>query len=219
MSSFSDWYMYLVVAVIFIAFFIVVRRKEKKRTEALSQWARSRGYSFLEQDSNMVGAQFTRYLELFNCGRSIKFRNVIRATIEGKESQFFDYEYVTGSGKHSTTHCQTVAAFSLVSTMFPEFTLSPESFFHKIGSLVGYDDIDFPEDEMFSKTCFLRAKDMNAVKNIFNPQVRSALLLNKGWSIESGAHWLIVYKADDRINVEDFSDFVQETTHLFHLFE
>ena len=54
-----------------------------------------------------------------------------------------DYQYTTGSGKNSTTHNLTVAAYCIPGLDLPDFALESENFLTRFAEKFGMQDIDF----------------------------------------------------------------------------
>ena len=100
-----------------VVVFLVVRHLERRRSEALEQAALRLGLSFQAEGEPPEAHGFSA-LPLFQRGHSRKLKNVASA---GNE-QFFGYSYTVGSGRNSSTHVQTVAAFE-ISRSLPRFEL------------------------------------------------------------------------------------------------
>ena len=91
----------------------------------------------------------------------------MRGELGGRPATLAEYSYVISSGKSNHTVRQTVVAFTEGNTGLPDFDLSPENIFHKIGGAFGYQDIDFERFEEFSKRYLLRGKDEEAIRKTF----------------------------------------------------
>ena len=73
----------------------------------------------------------------------------MKGSKNGFSLQVFDYKYTVGGGRSSHTYNQTVAYIKDMKVSLPFFTLGPENFFHKVGSVFGYKDIDFSSHPLF----------------------------------------------------------------------
>jgi hypothetical protein len=91
---------------------------------------------------------------------------------------------------------------------FPQFALRPESVFHKLGQVFGYQDIDFATHEEFSKRYLLRGEDENAVRSTFNGETLSFYETDRTLSTEARGRQLIHYRAGKRVNPENVQDFI-----------
>ena len=104
---------------------ILLEIRRNKALLALS--ARLRMNYVKKPDTHLLDGH--AFFKLFNQGRSRTASNLM----ERSEGEFytacFDYRYVTGSGKHSTTHRQSVVSISNPKINIPYFLLEPENFF------------------------------------------------------------------------------------------
>ena len=137
---------------------------EKKRREAFAKAAADLGLEFfpLGIPGLLVAIQgFT----LFSSGRGHTVANTIRGLTDDVELTIFDLTYTTGNGKHSHTHRQTIIRFSSSRLQLPEFTLSPEWFFHTFAKIFGFKDIIFEEDQKFSSAFLLQGPSQTALRH------------------------------------------------------
>lgn len=188
----------LVVAGILAVFGAIVYfgiMQERKRAEAMQQVATVMGFSYAKDDSGVGLPPRAATLPLFDRGHGRKAKNLLGGTLADHPVTVLDYTYVTGSGKNRTTHRQTVALFPDAVSGLPDFELAPENIFHKIGAVFGYQDIDFPEDEEFSKRYLLRGSDEAAVRNSFTPAARMLLAQDPGWSVQTKDGAVALYHA------------------------
>ncbi len=202
----------LVAAVLVLA---ISRRRERRRTEALSQAASQHGLSFEGESASLATAE-SGAIHLFNIGHHRQSRNVMRGTSGGMDLVLFDYRYVTGSGKSQSTHEQTVAAFRVPGANLPGFELRHETMVEKIASVFGYQDIDFPDHAEFSRRYLLRGKDENAVRAAFSPALidffEQLAAGEKWWGVEGAGDSLVVFQPAKRAKPEELTQFIQETT-------
>jgi len=130
----------------------------------------------------------------------------------------FDYQYTTGSGKSSSTHSQTVAAFHIPTARLPEFNCKPEHFFHKIADMFGFPDIDFQDHPIFSKAYHLSGTDETAVRTLFNSDTIQWLETHKEkhWNITGHQDWLILYRANKTLKPEEWPTFLLEAIQVMN---
>jgi hypothetical protein len=130
----------------------------------------------------------------------------------------FDYRFTTGSGKNSSTHSQTVAAFKIPGAALPEFSCKPEHFFHKVADMFGFPDIDFDGYPVFSKAYHLSGPDDAAIRKLFHANTIQQLesQVTKRWSIDGHHDWLIIYQADKTIKAQAWPEFLLEATELMN---
>ena len=123
----------------------------------------------------------------------------------------FDYQYQTGGGESSRTWRQTVALYPGGGRGLPDFVLAPENVLHKIGQLLGYQDIDFEESPGFSSAYLLRGPDEAAIRAAFTMAVRAFFEQTRGWNVEVQAGNVAVYRTGKRTKPEELGLFLQDT--------
>jgi hypothetical protein len=187
-------------------------RREKARAEAMRLRAQALGFTFAENAAPDGAGGAT--LPLFQRGRRHKATNVMTRTDRDVETLLFDYAYTTGSGKHQSTHRQTVALFQFPDGDLPKFEVSPEALMHRIAGLFGYDDIDFDASPEFSKLYLVRGSDEMRVRAVLGPSSRHALERSPGWSVEGASRALAVYRGSKRVNPDELSVFLEEAKQI-----
>lgn len=178
--------------------------QEKKRKEALQAAALALGFTYSEEAD---WGEFEN-LPLFDRGRSRRGRNALVGTTAGNAVTVMDYQYTVGSGKNSQTHQQTVALFPQAGQNLPDFELSPENFLHKIGQVFGFQDIDFEDDEEFSKRFLLRGEDETRIRATFTPSVRAACGNFTDWTIQVRGGKVAVFKPSRRCDAAELPSFL-----------
>lgn len=198
------------VAVIIVVAIIWSVIHERKRREKLTAIAQQMGLSF-DPKGTMPAGGFN-HAPLFNLGRARRTKNVMSGQVEDVQLHLFDYQYTTGSGKHSSTHRYTVAALEVRNFNLPKFHLKPEHFGHAIAKLFGYDDIDFTDFPVFSKKYHLSGDNEDAVRSVFTPDVLAYFEENaKGnLSVEAWDSWLVLYRSGGRKKPNKWPTFLQD---------
>ena len=149
-------------------------------------------------------------LPLFSRGRSRRIRNLIYGDTDEAELAIFDYQYTVGSGKNSRTYRQSVALMRSRQLQLPQFELKPQGFFHAIGKLFGYQDIDFDHHPRFSKTFILRGQDASRIRAAFPSSVLSFLEERPTTNLEACGHELIYYRQGKRVKPEQIRGLMAE---------
>lgn len=209
---------------IFVCFFGFIfymgHLRAKKRTEAMRAIAESLEMEFVAEkcDPNTLGLDG---IDLFKKGRSRKVLNLIKGTFEDTNAFIFDYHYVTGGGKNSSHHSQTVIAYEICSKdgfQLPQFTCKPERFFHKFADMFGFEDIDFEQYPEFSKAYRLKGENEDSVRKIFNETVIRQLEaeIEQRWNVDGSGEWLVIHKNDRIIKPEDCPQFLLDCTTLLN---
>mgnify|MGYP001165212257 FL=1 len=209
---------------IFVCFFgfifYIGRLQAKKRTEAMRAIAESLEMEFVAEkcDPNTLGLDG---IDLFKKGRSRQVLNLIKGTFEDTNAFIFDYHYVTGGGKNSSHHSQTVIAYEICSKdgfQLPQFTCKPERFFHKFADMFGFEDIDFEQYPEFSKAYRLKGENEDSVRKIFNETVIRQLEAEseQRWNVDGSGELLVIHKNDRIIKPEDCPQFLLDCTTLLN---
>lgn len=207
----------LAVLIIAITIGLVAHYREKQRTEELLATADSLGFSFSpEAEPSLLGT--LSHFHLFSQGRGRKIKNVMRKRMAGVEVVLFDYQYTTGSGKHSSTHYQTVALFESQRLQLPDFTLRPEDVFHKIGGFFGYQDIDFEAHPAFSDTYLLQGRDEAQIRAVFTAEVLSYYVQHWRACTEGSEQQLVYYRDHQRETPARMQGFLDRGLSVLGLF-
>ncbi len=215
------WIGILVVAVIVfivVVAFVVGRQLERKRTEELRLVADELGFEFQAEADGLL-AEGIGSLPLFSRGHSKKATNSMCKLVRDRDVILLDYKYTVGHGKHAHTHRHTVAVFQPDRhTRYPDFEMRPETFFHKIGAMFGYQDIDFESHPKFSKRYLVRGTDETGVRATFSRPVLDFLESSATpWSVETRSNWLAIYH-NTRAKPPEIRQFLTDTTKIFLMF-
>jgi hypothetical protein len=146
------------------------RRSQQRRQAELADIAEHLALMFFPDGDSSLQVNFGEF-SLMQRGRDQRIRNLIRGETEQVDVNLFDYRYVTGSGKHRTTHQITAVTFVASSLTLPQFELGPEGILHKIASSFGYQDIDFAGHPEFNKRFLLRGANEKAIRKLFTVDV------------------------------------------------
>jgi len=189
-------------------------KKEKQRTETLKNHSLRTGFNFKKDAIDIDLGTFS-----INTGHSRKIYNAMEANKDNIKWNIFDYRYVVGYGKNRTSYNQTVFMAEKQGLNLPKFYLIPEHFFHKIGNIVGYKDIDFDSYPVFSKKYFLKGKNEARIRQLFTPEKLRYFEQNiiKD-SIESDGNRLIYYKPFKRIKPMDLTKKFEEVKRILGMF-
>jgi len=194
----------------------------KKRRKEMSAWATEHDFQIHEDTPRSLPLIEDQEMGLFRNGGSPTYRTVMSRTLDGREEYIFDFTYVISSGKSSQTVWRTVCAFRIKNITLPSFSMSPENFFHKIGSKLGYQDIDFKDSPKFSSNYLLRGKDESAIRESFGLSVMDYFGANKDWYMDGSGEWLFLYRQagwmSGRFGVDKLIDYHKETRRIFEYF-
>ena len=186
----------------------------KRRTEAVRAQAEQMGLRFVDDPNSHASGQFQSF-KLFSCGRGRKMSNLIEGDSGDVKISIFDYRFVTGSGKHSTTHLQTIIALQSEQLRCPEFTMRPEGFFDKIGSAMGFQDIDFDSHPTFSKMFVLKGPEEAAIRSYFAPTVLEFFENHPQDSIEARNDTMFFYRARKLRKPEELKELLSQAYEAY----
>ncbi len=212
-------YLILLVAATILAIVAFAFWSEKKRREELKTAASRMGFSFSpKKDANLPAA--IGNMSIFTKGYGRKAYNIMKGEMNRVHWTVFDYKYTVGGGKSSHTYSQTVASAQLRDTGLPKFTLGPESFFHKIGDMLGYKDIDFDSNPGFSKRYLLKGPDEREIRKLFTMDVLHYFEKRTGTiNVETDKNTIIVYTSGRRADPKDLRAFITGASEVVNLFK
>jgi hypothetical protein len=156
---------------------------------------------------------------LFRRGGRRKITNLLSQREGGLESEtfIFDYRYVISSGKSSRVYKQTVFFMHSKQLGLPQFLLQPETFFHKVGQLLGMQDIDFEQYPLFSKQYLLRGEDEDYIRASLPDKALQFFTLEKGWSLEGLNYYLVFYKDNHLMLPSQIMHFYRKGMYLHEI--
>lgn len=184
---------------------------EKKRTEAMTAFAQANGF-VMEQDLSGFRSSLAEF-KLFNQGHSRDLRNLMRGSRDDLSVSICDYKYVTGHGKQSQTHSQTVCVLRSPKLRLPHFFARRQvALFDFLGKVFGGQDINFDEDPAFSKAFVLQTSGSeDELRRLFQQPLRSQLtaLAPKGVQLEARED-TVVYHQARRLKPEQLAELVDD---------
>ncbi len=188
---------------------------EKKRTQQLQEIAQQMSLTFNPAGTLADLNEFQR-LGIFKLGSGRKVANLLYGETDEVAIRIFDYQYTTGSGKNTHTHKMTIAALeSPRLEVLPEFSMRPENLFDRLGSMLGFQDIDFDEHPEFSRLFVLKGPDEAAIRQSFRPAVLDWFAARPGICVEAIPGRLIYYRSSRRAKVEDYPKILGEAYQVF----
>ena len=192
-------------------------RSAKKRVEEFQRVADEIGLPFYPRGDNSLLSSLHGF-HLFSVGYDKTIRNMLHGNSDNVEVAIFDYAYAVGSGDTASAHFQSVIYFRSSRLALPHFALRPESIFHKMGSAMGYQDIDFDSHPQFSRTFLLQGADEASIRSLFKPELLTFLESQQQISIEGGGDQMVYYRNAKRIKPEEVRDFMQQGFEIYSRF-
>ena len=189
-------------------------QREIKRSEALKQVAGALHLRFSESEDQGL-RNLLSHFHLLSRGHAKKIWNLMGGKRGTAKVVVFDYRYRTGGGKNSKTWNQSVVFIRCERLRMPSFVLRPENIFHKIGEVLGYQDIDFDSHPEFSKSYLLRGENEAEIRGFFKPE-RLAYFEGKHGevSVEADGDHLIFYRCNQRVEPEGIQGLIDEVMEL-----
>jgi hypothetical protein len=187
----------------------------KRRRKAMATQAQKYGFDFEAYPATPSEGK----IDIFSRGHGRKALNEWRGKLDGLSFRLYDYHFTEGSGKNSSSYDMTMVQLNVKGRRIPAFTLSPENFFHKIGSVFGYQDFDFSDSPEFSKNYLLRGEAEQKVRAFFHRGVRDRLSQQKGWCVEGGGERLLIFKMNDNPKPEKIYDFLIRARAIYDAFD
>jgi len=153
------------------------------RRKGLAALAKELGFTY-EREATQLLEHFEHF-RLFPVGDNQRITNVLRGETGSATVWLLDYSYFI-SGKRGSLREYSVCVLRSPDLKLPYFCLTCEipipgvdrleTFLARKGILPGSRDIDFPEDEKFSKKFFLQGKEEAKIRLLFDLDLRQYLL-------------------------------------------
>jgi len=211
--------LYLIVffTVFFVRSYKASKRADKLRIDQIKKIANILKLSFSDEGNQSIIKGLSEF-HLFSQGSSKEITNMIHGNYRNYEFALFDYEYVVEGSESNSSYKQSVIWFHSENLCLPNFALRPENLFHKIGGVLGYQDIDFESHPKFSKTFLLRGNDEPKIRDIFKNEVLNFFESLEEISVEGGDNQLILYRHQLRLMPEELEQFMDEGFQVFEQF-
>ncbi len=200
----------VVFALVTVALYAAVGQREGRRRRALREAANAMGFAF-DADADPVRFAALAAFPLCQRGRLRKMSNVMTGVAGDRETIVFDYEYAAGD---NTVWRQTVAVHAAGPMVLPDFVLAPKNAFGKIGEIVGYPDIVFESNAVFSSRYLLRGREEAAIRVAFGAGALAFLQDRPGWNVEAQDGRVAVYRDGRRCEPENIEAFLAETSSV-----
>ena len=188
-----------------------------RRTEAVKEFSRSLGLTYREYPRQHINSAIWQS-DLCLRGRDRTLKNLVQGEIDDVAISVADYSYVTGHGKGRKTHCQTVALLECNRSYLPPFKLMPENVFHKIGSVFGYQDIDFYTHPEFSNKYLLQGPNEPEIRRCFGPTVLDFFQSHQRFCVENMGSILIYYRHDYSLDPKEWQKLINSICRVYQQF-
>jgi hypothetical protein len=201
------------VAVVVGGLVAFARAQERKRRASYEEFSMIRGFAF-EPERPDGERRFAEMFAPFNEGR----RRTWGYTISGRKNQepfvAFEYQWVTGSGKSSTTHRICGVVWERTAVVLPRFALAPEGWFSRLGGLFGMQDIDFDESPEFSREYRLTGPDEESVRKLFSPEIRQYFAATPRQHVAGGGPFLFWWQETRLPPTDHLDEWLEQSDHV-----
>ena len=181
------------VAVLLGAGALLARAWERKRRAAYEEYSLTRGFQF-EPERPEGEQRFREFFEPFNQGRSRTWGYTISGTKNRAPFTAFEYKWVTGGGKNSSRNYIGGVVWEREEQSLPQFALSPERWFTRLGEKFGMQDIDFAESPEFSRAYRLKGPDEAGIRSLFTPAIRQFFTATPDQYVAGGGRFLFWWR-------------------------
>lgn len=172
----------LVIVALAIVAMVHAHKKEKQRTADLIALADSLDLSFTPGKDTSHDELFSQFA-VFRNGHSRAAYNTLQGHRDIGGRRFglrmgdYTYKVTSSNGKQTTTTTYRLSYCVLLIPLagVPRLLIRPEHLFDKLGSAIGFDDIDFESSE-FSKRFFVKSDDKRLCYAIVTPRMMEFLL-------------------------------------------
>jgi len=198
----------------------------EQRTKEFKRISEQLGMTFSARVKGRAKDRATPPLPLFGEGRSRVVTNMLHGDSEllgfAEEFEVRIFAYGFAQQQQDQHVMQSVICFQSPQLNLPKFQLRPEHFFDKIGSKLGYQDIDIeshPTAAEFSKKYLLRGEGEQKIRALFTDKVLTFFAANPDEvCVEGSGDQLILYRDGKIIEPEDIPAFMKEGFEVFRLF-
>lgn len=129
-----------------------------------------------------------------------------------------DMTWVVSTGKSSHRFYQTVFFLRAKDLGVPDFSMRPESFFHKIGAMLGMQDIDVEAYPEFSDHNLIQGSDPDLIRShVVNPGIAKAFQFNKTWTLEGMGYFLVLYKYKTLLSIDEVKSLIIQGMEVYQM--
>lgn len=203
----------IIIAVIVVTVIVASEKARQKRQEGIAAFAAAHSLEFQPTaipESLGIYAPFP----LLNKGRSRTVTNAVLADTQDTTARMFDYRFTTGGGKSQQTHHFSVVYFKSELLKLPEFSLTPENFFHSIGRVFGMQDINFNSHPKFSAAYLLQGANEEEIRKFMTDKRLSEHEKYQNLSIEASQSRCLIYRTVP-VQPADYPQWLQESFSIF----
>jgi hypothetical protein len=191
--------------------------RQHRRTEAWRRVADDLGIDFLGDASDLIAR--CGQMKVFDVGRSRRLLNALCGDAGDVRVTLGDFRYRVGTGKHAHTRERTVCVLESDRLCLPHCYLRPEvPIVDSLGSLLGGQDIDFPDDRDFSRAYVLQGTSEAAIRELFDADVRAWFAARGGDNLYFEARGgTLVFHTGNRRRPDRAREIIQQGLEILEL--
>ena len=93
--------------------------------------------------------------------------------------------------------------------------MRPENIFDKVGSALGFQDIDFDSHPNFSRTFVLKSSNEAAIRSYFRPALLEFFETKQGVSVEAESGMMFFFRPGLRVKPAELKDLLSQAYEVF----
>ncbi len=211
---------------------ILIISRDYRRRKGLAALAKELGFTY-EREATQLLKDFEGF-RLFRAGSNKRITNLLKGETGSATIWLFDYSHFHDGGSKVTTYDeQSICVLRSSNVKLPYFYFRYQlpgvdklgSFLTKkgvlplqIGEQLGFGDIDFPEDEKFSRKFVLQGEEED-LRALFDVDLRQYLLRFAGTPVEiEGNRDTLLFTTGIPVLPKAAREVIRQATDLFSLF-
>jgi hypothetical protein len=178
--------------VLFMSIGIIILHYSHRREDKLKLLAKELNMGFAAEDPYSKTLKLIEHFEYCDTTKPIDITNIISGTVEHVEVRVFDYHSDYDHANNSIVNRRTVLLLFSPLFQFPPFTLKPEGFLTKAGTLFGETDINFKDFPVFSAKYNLKSTHEYNIRELFTPEWLRFFEAHLGWYVEAKGDTILI---------------------------
>jgi len=192
---------------------LVNAARNRKRRAAFAEYCLIRGFTFEDKRPNGE-RRYADMFEPFTAGRRSSWGYTISGTKNKVPFTAFEYQWVTGGGKSSSTHRIGGIVWERDKDSLPRFLLSPEGWLSRLGQVFGMQDIDFDESPEFSRMYRLKGPNEPLIRQLFTTEIRRFFEATPNQLVAGGGRFLFWYRNRVLPPPDEFDEWLEQGDHV-----
>ncbi len=198
----------IVFIVISLIAYYIFWRINKRRREALLNWAQSNGWSYYEHKDRQTYRRYC-FLNRLQQGSNRYTFDILHGRWDGYPAEAFNFHYSTTSsdskGNRRTHHHYLGVVLIQIELNFPKLLIYPENLFRKLSNALGFGGIKFESVE-FSRRFTVRCNDKKFAYDFCNTKMMDYLLMVSDIELELDENIIALYHERGKINPEKINE-------------